>query len=480
MYYHIPGTINISVTDDSEFCYDDGADIDVPVRDHKVQLFRCGRTDWYDIEFVRLCAIYEVPIFVDWRDIHFVKIHSTDRMTRYRPILVQPYYLDSSKTLRVCIGYPKIGVRSDGSIYSFHSDRDLPHKIDDNGYHFVSVYSSAIKTYRAVGVHRLVALSWVSKNINKSDYNTVNHIDGNPGNNDAGNLEWMKAIDNVRDGYLRSKHRRVPVGKVRDITTGRIYVFDTYTAIGNFLKMPSVHSKNKLADSAINKLFSGKYEVRLTGDRRPWFYVDNNIYDAAQQNYSHTKYLISVKEPGGSMKIFNGPIRLKQHYGLRMTEHNFRDIIARFKERFPGYEVSWEYLQRNQPIQAINITTGETREFINFSEALTVTGVTVDRLRYAIASGGRTCVDGWRFRQKTDEPWPENYTTTRGRIAVRYKVTDKTNGQIQYFGSMKQVSGCTHLSRIRINRMLSEPADEDQYRIEIEKVSDTTNQENAT
>ena len=45
---------------------------------------------------------------------------------------------------------------------------------------------------------RLIALTWCD---GYEDGMTVNHIDGNPMNNSASNLEWVTRADNIRHGF---------------------------------------------------------------------------------------------------------------------------------------------------------------------------------------------------------------------------------------------------------------------------------------
>ena len=47
-------------------------------------------------------------------------------------------------------------------------------------------------------VARLIALTWCK---NYKEGFTVNHIDGNPLNNNAKNLEWISLADNIRHGF---------------------------------------------------------------------------------------------------------------------------------------------------------------------------------------------------------------------------------------------------------------------------------------
>lgn len=60
-------------------------------------------------------------------------------------------------------------------------------------------------------VHRLVACAFVP-NPDATRYTQVNHIDGDPSNNDAANLEWVTAKQNVRHAIITGliQPRRYP------------------------------------------------------------------------------------------------------------------------------------------------------------------------------------------------------------------------------------------------------------------------------
>lgn len=53
-------------------------------------------------------------------------------------------------------------------------------------------------------VARLVAMTWCD---GYSDDLTVNHIDGNPMNNNAGNLEWVSRAENIRKAFSDELYR---------------------------------------------------------------------------------------------------------------------------------------------------------------------------------------------------------------------------------------------------------------------------------
>lgn len=74
--------------------------------------------------------------------------------------------------------------------------RVLKSKIDGGGYMRVALYKN--KKPKDFLVHRLVAIAFCRR---RNDQNYVNHIDGNPSNNDANNLEWCTSMENVHHAF---------------------------------------------------------------------------------------------------------------------------------------------------------------------------------------------------------------------------------------------------------------------------------------
>lgn len=56
-------------------------------------------------------------------------------------------------------------------------------------------------------VSRLVAATFCGNMLHTAM--TVNHIDGNPLNNSASNLEWMSRIDNIKYGFLNGQYSSI-------------------------------------------------------------------------------------------------------------------------------------------------------------------------------------------------------------------------------------------------------------------------------
>lgn len=67
------------------------------------------------------------------------------------------------------------------------------------------------KSHKRVSIHRLVAVAFVS---NPNGYTEVNHIDENPSNNNAENLEWCSRMYNMNYGKMKALQKKRQRGLV--------------------------------------------------------------------------------------------------------------------------------------------------------------------------------------------------------------------------------------------------------------------------
>ena len=87
-------------------------------------------------------------------------------------------------------GYENYKITKDGKVYG-RGGKELKQSISNRNYKRVGLCkNSKIKQF---GVHRLVAMAFITNHENKSQ---VNHKDGNKHNNHCDNLEWVTPSEN--------------------------------------------------------------------------------------------------------------------------------------------------------------------------------------------------------------------------------------------------------------------------------------------
>lgn len=87
-------------------------------------------------------------------------------------------------------------VNEDGRVFSVRADRELTPDTDKEGYKLITFsVSGSVKKFR---IHRLVAHAFIN---NPENYDIVNHIDGDKGNNVVSNLEWCNYSQNMLHAY---------------------------------------------------------------------------------------------------------------------------------------------------------------------------------------------------------------------------------------------------------------------------------------
>lgn len=92
-------------------------------------------------------------------------------------------------------------------------------------------------------VARLIAATY-HENLLNSDY-TVNHIDGDPCNNNANNLEWLTRAENVRYGFLNGQYS---TGRKIYLKTeqGNTLDFNSFSSADHFLHRHNGYVSNKI------------------------------------------------------------------------------------------------------------------------------------------------------------------------------------------------------------------------------------------
>ena len=105
-------------------------------------------------------------------------------------------------------------------------------------------------------VSRLIAMAWCN---GYSPELTVNHIDGNPKNNCANNLEWITRAENIRDAQRNGVYAATQESVVLVDKGGKEYAFQSMAEASRFLGKNSGYISGIL--SSQRPLFVDGYSI---------------------------------------------------------------------------------------------------------------------------------------------------------------------------------------------------------------------------
>lgn len=97
------------------------------------------------------------------------------------------------------IGFSRYCITKSGEVYSLFSNRYMKQNKSHNGYSIVNIVGDD-GNKKTKKVHRLLLQTF--QPIDNPSVMTVNHKDGDKGNNNLSNLEWLSFEDNIRHAHV--------------------------------------------------------------------------------------------------------------------------------------------------------------------------------------------------------------------------------------------------------------------------------------
>lgn len=131
---------------------------------------------------------------------------------------------EESEIWKDVVGYEGLyKVSNLGNVYSYYTNKMLKQGSHWDGYRFVILYKNKNKKY--MSVHRLVSNAFIP---NPDNLPLVNHLDENPSNNRADNLEWCTALYNNTYSNVGSRASKTLSKKVYGYDNNGNLIFEYY------------------------------------------------------------------------------------------------------------------------------------------------------------------------------------------------------------------------------------------------------------
>lgn len=444
----IPGSQGIYVTSSCEFSQWPSEECDLPMRDNFVTINLYGETHELDKNWLMLIAMFEIQDRDIIQNVRFVKLPYSKHEVPWRPVYKNPRYTDESKVYRRIPGYPNVGISVDGSCIDPHTTEPHVLSLSSTGYYTTWTYDGLRSVNKSIGVHRLVALAWLSESFDEPNV-IVNHKDGNKQNNHARNLEWTTFYGNNVHAIKTGLRGECCSCRVRNIETEEIIEFPSIQETAKFLGYKRTAKDSKLFGSTfINKLYNGKYELRVEGDDRPWFYTKDKQIMSTTPSYN----VISILD-NGITKVFHGARDIIKHYKVWNAGGGLDSVLSKLKIIRPDLEI----LDVIKPdivssVQIKEISTGIVTEYPSIRALERALGYPKVMLDLVIKYKGSKEYHGYVMRYTSDEPWPE--ILENKYKPVKIEVTDLETQEVIEYPSLKAVARSLGIDRKQIKRML--------------------------
>lgn len=365
-----------------------------------------------------------------------------------------------NKTYRVVPSYPDFAVNESGHV--LHVSTGAPVDIaytHNDGHGYVQCKTSYTGRYYMVGVHRLVALAWI-KNDDPETKLVVNHLHGGERHldNSASNLEWTT----YRGNSLHARNTGLlPFAcscRIRSIRTGEEKLFASVAEMSRFLGIAVTKEENYYNNRRGNKLFNDEWEIRLSGDNRPWIYAQKCA------NVEPSRYIFKITEPGKEPILYNGIRSVIRDYKLwNLPSWSCKEMLERFHHDYPTYSIEVTDQYNLRPIEVKDLETGKVTTYASNKELHEKTGWCKTSVIDAINYGGKRVLYGrYVLRRKTDKPWPKDLRIVQNR-PVKLTLIEKSTQKTITCTSLRNASIKTGIERGLIARMLEKPLRTDKF-----------------
>ncbi len=409
-----------------------GKDKIVPTRGlYKIKIGTKNR--YKNFNWLQNVAALKIPLDEEILDnLYFLphKPFGVSRDFNFMPVYKKPIYVGG--IYRKIPRFPKYAISMHGEIVSVSSLNSIkiiePIFLTYKKAHIVDQSNNKI---RFIGVHRLVAMAWVSNN----DYvnnNIIDHINNDKNDNFYKNLKWVSNRHNVHKVVLPNSKGYL----VRNSISGVITHFNTISEVSKFIGRKSKIdvARRPLVPGLLWRGKCGSFEIQEKMKNNVWKYNDAVI----------NRYIYVLKFNNRTIPDTYFPtIHLLIRY-LNLEKNTTLEDINLYivKNKLP-FKIEIIYGSGGISIKtAKNIKTGEIVERNTARELSLATGLPKSTIiKYLNLGIDDLIINGWLIRHKIDLPWADDINILRTPKIYNKKVYYTTvSGEVTEFYSTHEAS----------------------------------------
>lgn len=315
------------------------------------------------------------------------------------PIFTKPFYVKGE--YRIIPYRPRYATTIDGKVIEWRTGKVIKSTAYPDAYITIDLYNPVTGLIETEPLHRMVAFAWVD---NDDWYNktVVNHLDGNKHNPNANNLEWTTVLENnlhaIETG-LRTDSIKV---KLLDTTTGEVQEFPSLGSASAHMGLAPTTYNQYTAKLMLGKLVKQRWEMRVDGDDRPWYY---KVGHAADIQNRVAKILTTVTFPDGSVETYNRVNDVVRRFKLWNLSSNIHKLAAVIEERYPGCKVKVEEKFNRFPVEAYELQTGRWIKAETMRGLARELGLSAATIPVSLMQPENVARCGYLFRYQIEGPW---------------------------------------------------------------------------
>ena len=316
-------------------------------------------------------------------------------------------------------GFSNYGIYEDGRVINIATLKELKQNESHTGYLRVSVVKDGSNYFNNIGVHRLMARTFLDPGNDYSiDELQVNHKDCNKKNNHIDNLEWVTPSENVQHGVEKGRYtdNARPV-TMRNVFTGQIHKFQFASEAARFVGLNKDDIKFRLNCSEKDRVFPEGYQYRNGfEDDTPWR-IPEDIHKEMLR-YGNTRKVLVKYLLTNEVKEFNSLGDAAKALGIKLstvsewvhgrgnTNQPVWPGCVQLKFAYdptPWREVKDPYLELQENtgravIQVVNDATGEKIIYESAAKCARAHGIGVTTLDWRLKTQGKKVYpDGFRY-----------------------------------------------------------------------------------